>query len=57
MWSAAASSVGGRGRALCVLVEKVESGRGDGGLELMVLLRVMVAVEVATGLRLGSLSE
>lgn len=38
MWSAAASSVGGRGRALCVLVEKVDSARGDGGpLEIIVL--------------------
>lgn len=29
MWSAAASSVGGRGRAFCVLVEKVDVGRGE----------------------------
>lgn len=44
MWSAAASSVGGRGRALCVLVEKVDSARGDGGpFDIIVLCESTLA--------------
>lgn len=61
MWSTAASSVGGLGRSLRVLVEKVESGRGDGGpLEIIVLRAVEVAeevAEVAIGLRTGTRSR
>jgi hypothetical protein len=53
----AAASVGGRGRAFCVLVEKVESGRGDCGPEDLVLGCVILAVDSPIGLRVGILSE
>ena len=54
MGSAAVNSVGGRGRAFCVLVEKVESGRGDGGPEDMA--RLVEAID-GTGLRAGKRSD
>lgn len=52
-WSAAESSVGGRGSAFCVLVENVEFGRGEGGDEGV----LMVAVPVVRGLRVVALSD
>lgn len=55
MWSAALNSVGGRGSAFCVLVEKVDEGRGDGGPEEAIVIGRDVVVD--TGLRAGSLSE
>jgi hypothetical protein len=50
--------VGGRGSAFCVLVEKVDIGRGEGGDAVVVMVpgRVGVVVEEDTGLRVGSLS-
>lgn len=39
-----------------MLVEKVESGRGEGGSEIMVPERVIVAVDVAMGFLVGTLS-
>lgn len=55
MWSAAATSVGGRGSAFCVAVLKVDIGRGDGGSDVAIVSgRDIVAVE--TGFRAGTLS-
>lgn len=51
IWSAAATSGGGRGRALCVLDEKADPGRGEEGSELFALGCIMDAVDSPTGLR------